>query len=159
MRLSLIPADGTTRLWTASYDKLTRSRRMLVPQIVCLTAYGRSCSSGDLPSCLRAYAESQRRVYHEDWLGHLWERPGGTSAENFIARGWEECLARLVEKSLLIGTIHYRLLVLAAGKWTNPDAGNGSTLSRGAMVFSKHTTSALGYATTVQLGVCGNTAL
>jgi ADP-ribosylglycohydrolase len=51
--------------------------------------------SGELPSRLRAYAESQRRVYHTDWLGRLWERPGSTSAEDFIARGWEECLGVL----------------------------------------------------------------
>jgi ADP-ribosylglycohydrolase len=50
---------------------------------------------GELPSWLRAYAESQRQVYHEDWLGRLWERPGATSAEDFIARGWQECLTVL----------------------------------------------------------------
>jgi len=48
-----------------------------------------------LPGRLRAYAESQRSVYHADWLGPLWERPGISSPEEFIAHGWDECLAVL----------------------------------------------------------------
>ena len=52
----------------------------------------------ELPSLtelLRDYAMSQRAVYHADWLGELWQRPGVVSAEEFIARGWEECLCVL----------------------------------------------------------------
>jgi hypothetical protein len=49
----------------------------------------------DLPRWLRGYAESQREIYHGDWLGPLWQRPGSTTPEAFIARGWEECLAAL----------------------------------------------------------------
>lgn len=49
----------------------------------------------DLPGWLYQYAESQREVYHADWLGPLWEQPGATTPEEFIARGWEECLAVL----------------------------------------------------------------
>ena len=52
----------------------------------------------ELPSLtevLRGYAMSQRAVYHADWLGELWQRPGVESAEEFIARGWEECLCVL----------------------------------------------------------------
>ncbi len=41
---------------------------------------------------LRAYAVSQRHVYHADWLGPLWQRTGVNSPEEFIARGWDECL-------------------------------------------------------------------
>jgi ADP-ribosylglycohydrolase len=44
---------------------------------------------------LRAYALSQRHVYHADWLGPLWQRTGVKSPEEFIARGWDECLAVL----------------------------------------------------------------
>ncbi len=40
---------------------------------------------------IRDYAVSQRTVYHVDWLGELWQRPGVESPEEFIARGWEEC--------------------------------------------------------------------
>lgn len=48
-----------------------------------------------LPSQLRTRALSQRTVYRSDWLGTLWERPGMTSPSEFIARGWDECLAVL----------------------------------------------------------------
>jgi ADP-ribosylglycohydrolase len=44
---------------------------------------------------IRDYAVSQRAVYHADWLGELWQRPGVESPEDFIARGWEECLGVL----------------------------------------------------------------
>lgn len=40
---------------------------------------------------LEEYAAAQRSVYHADWLGSLWERPGIHSPEGFIARGWDEC--------------------------------------------------------------------
>ena len=48
-----------------------------------------------LPGRLRAYAETQREVYHAGWLGPLWRQPGAESPEQFIARGWDECLAVL----------------------------------------------------------------
>jgi ADP-ribosylglycohydrolase len=50
---------------------------------------------GDLPTMLRDYAISQRTVYHADWLGDLWQRPMIDSPEQFIARGWDECLGIL----------------------------------------------------------------
>ena len=49
----------------------------------------------DLPPRLRAYAAAQRHVYHADWLGPLWQRPAVGSPEEFIARGWDECLTAL----------------------------------------------------------------
>ena len=48
-----------------------------------------------LPVRLRAYAESQHAVYHEDWLGPLWQRPGLSSPAAFMRRGWDECIAAL----------------------------------------------------------------
>ncbi|HJQ32477.1 MAG TPA: ADP-ribosylglycohydrolase family protein [Pyrinomonadaceae bacterium] len=48
-----------------------------------------------LVEVLRDYVLSQRTVYHVDWLGELWQRPGVESPEAFIARGWEECLSVL----------------------------------------------------------------
>ncbi len=50
---------------------------------------------GKLPKTLREYALSQREVYHDDWLGTLWQRPLVDSPEQFIARGWDECLGSL----------------------------------------------------------------
>jgi len=53
-------------------------------------------SPGGLPDRLLDYARSQQNVYHEDWLGDLWQRPGVTSPEVFIQRGWDECIDVLI---------------------------------------------------------------
>lgn len=45
-----------------------------------------------LPAALRDRCREQRAVYHERWLGTLWQRPGMDAPETFIARGWDECL-------------------------------------------------------------------
>ncbi|MFJ6845833.1 ADP-ribosylglycohydrolase family protein [Streptomyces griseoluteus] len=44
---------------------------------------------------LRSYALDNRTRYHHLWLGDLWRRAGDASPEEFIARGWDECLAAL----------------------------------------------------------------
>lgn len=44
---------------------------------------------------LQTYAHGERLKYHEAWLGPLWRRPGATTPEDFIARGWDECLGAL----------------------------------------------------------------
>jgi ADP-ribosylglycohydrolase len=49
-------------------------------------------NTAGLVARLRRYAETQRFVYHEEWLGTLWERPAIDSPEEFISRGWDECL-------------------------------------------------------------------
>jgi ADP-ribosylglycohydrolase len=49
----------------------------------------------DLPAALRERCHAQRSVYHGDWLGELWQRPGIESPQQFIARGWDECVAVL----------------------------------------------------------------
>jgi ADP-ribosylglycohydrolase len=46
----------------------------------------------DVPALLRERCRSQRGVYRDDWLGDLWERPGATTPDEFIDRGWAECL-------------------------------------------------------------------
>ena len=48
-----------------------------------------------LPRRLCAYARSQCTVYHTDWLGTLWEGLLTATPEEFIARGWDECLGIL----------------------------------------------------------------
>lgn len=46
-----------------------------------------------LPQRVRQYAESQRTIYHVDWLEDLWYRvPIMASGEMYIAYGWDECL-------------------------------------------------------------------
>jgi ADP-ribosylglycohydrolase len=52
-------------------------------------------SPAGLPAALRERANAQRTTYHERWLGDLWQRPGVTAPEDFIARGWDECLGVL----------------------------------------------------------------
>ena len=49
----------------------------------------------ELTQRLRDYCESQRTVYHADWLGNLWRRPDVDSPQEFIACGWDDCLAML----------------------------------------------------------------
>jgi len=49
----------------------------------------------DLPQALRDYALSQRNVYHDAWLGEIWENRTFSSPQDFIAAGWDECLASL----------------------------------------------------------------
>lgn len=49
---------------------------------------------------LRAYADEQREVYHEAWLGDLWEHTHESGPESYIERGWGEvdaALARVEE--------------------------------------------------------------
>lgn len=65
-----------------------------------LTAQAISCllqgiSPQDLPTTLLNYAHSQRTTYHHDWLSGLWELTPERTPENFIARGWDECLTAL----------------------------------------------------------------
>ncbi|MCL8012224.1 ADP-ribosylglycohydrolase family protein [Streptomyces sp. AS02] len=48
-----------------------------------------------LVGLLRSYAYENRTRYHERWLGDLWTRSQDPTAEHFIARGWDECLAIL----------------------------------------------------------------
>jgi ADP-ribosylglycohydrolase len=73
-------------------------------------------ASSDLVGALRQRCFEQRRVYHERWLGDLWQLPGATTAEDFIARGWDECAAALDRvRSALDGGRHDGDLCLATG--------------------------------------------
>ncbi|MBV7695253.1 ADP-ribosylglycohydrolase family protein [Streptomyces sp. TRM70350] len=45
-----------------------------------------------LVGLLRSYAYDNRNRYHERWLGDLWTRAEDATPEQFIARGWDECL-------------------------------------------------------------------
>jgi ADP-ribosylglycohydrolase len=50
---------------------------------------------GELVGLLRSYALVNRGQYHERWLGDLWTRSQDPTPGQFIARGWDECLAVL----------------------------------------------------------------
>ena len=60
-----------------------------------------------LVKVIRDYAVSQRTVYHADWLGELWQRPGVESPEEFIARGWGECLGVLDRLEVALSSPDY----------------------------------------------------
>ncbi|MFG1895453.1 ADP-ribosylglycohydrolase family protein [Micromonospora zamorensis] len=49
----------------------------------------------ELPALLTERALAQRLVYREQWLGDLWQRADSRSPQEFIAHGWDECLAVL----------------------------------------------------------------
>ena len=65
-----------------------------------LTAYAvfwlrAGLAPASLLAALRERCAEQRKVYHGDWLGALWQRPAAASPEEFIGRGWDECAAAL----------------------------------------------------------------
>lgn len=65
-----------------------------------LTAYAvwwlrEGIDPADLPGALRDRCHARRFHYDEGWLTDLWERPAVRSPAEFIARGWDECLAAL----------------------------------------------------------------
>ncbi|AGZ38420.1 ADP-ribosylglycohydrolase family protein [Actinoplanes friuliensis] len=65
-----------------------------------LTAFGvRWLADGlapqDLLARLRDHCADQRKVYHHEWLGDLWQRPTIETPEEFISRGWDESAAAL----------------------------------------------------------------
>ncbi len=49
----------------------------------------------EVPGLLRQRCHDQRTNYRHEWLGPLWQRPGMDDPGQFIARGWDECLAVL----------------------------------------------------------------
>lgn len=54
------------------------------------------CAAADLVPRLLEYGQSQRRVYHEAWLGAYWSTTHDQSPELFMERGWQECLDALM---------------------------------------------------------------
>ncbi|MBC9728739.1 ADP-ribosylglycohydrolase family protein [Streptomyces sp. TRM68367] len=54
---------------------------------------------------LRSHAYENRSHYHHRWLGDLWTRAQDATPEEFIARGWDECLAILGRLQEAVGTV------------------------------------------------------
>lgn len=65
----------------------------LTARAVLLLAQG--AEPAGLVGQLRSYALENRTRYHERWLGDLWTYADDATPGDFIARGWEECLAVL----------------------------------------------------------------
>jgi ADP-ribosylglycohydrolase len=78
----------------------------------------------DLTDRLRDYALSQRFMYHERWLGELWRRPNVASPQDFIARGWDECLAAIdrVDSALAAETRIDDVSAFAGEGWVAEEA-------------------------------------
>lgn len=96
----LLSTDDTTRAGIAQFQAALTHGHPTALAASDLTAYAvtkliQDENPATLPAHLRDYAERERRIYHEDWLGSLWERPGATSPEAFIERGWNDCLGVL----------------------------------------------------------------
>jgi ADP-ribosylglycohydrolase len=49
----------------------------------------------DLLSALFAHAREQMHVYHQVYLGQIWDRPPFDSPQVFISTGWQECIDQL----------------------------------------------------------------
>ncbi|MFJ1652806.1 ADP-ribosylglycohydrolase family protein [Streptomyces sp. NPDC088337] len=58
-----------------------------------------------LVGLLRSYAEDNRTRYHHTWLGDLWTRSQDPTPEQFIARGWDECLEILGQLQEAVRTV------------------------------------------------------
>lgn len=98
--VGLLPLDETNRAAIAQFQAaLTHGHpTALAASDLTAIAIADLAKGGDpqgLPSRLCTYALSQRSVYHENWLGSLWKRPDINTPEEFISRGWDECLAVL----------------------------------------------------------------
>lgn len=93
----LLNTNDTTRAGIAQFQAALTHGHPTALAASDLTAYAiteliQDGNLATLPARLRDYARRERRIYHADWLGSLWERPGATSPETFIERGWNECL-------------------------------------------------------------------
>ncbi|ALF56342.1 crystallin [Nostoc piscinale CENA21] len=98
--VGLLPTDDTTRAAVAQFQAaLTHGHpTALAASDLTAAAITYFVKGGEPQECsayLRNYALSQRSVYHADWLGDLWQRPGINTPTEFISRGWDECLAVL----------------------------------------------------------------
>jgi ADP-ribosylglycohydrolase len=98
--VGLLPTDDTTRAAIAQFQAaLTHGHpTALTASDLTAAAITYLVKGGEpqkLPTQLRNYVLSQRLVYHGDWLGSLWQRPGIDTPEEFISLGWDECLAVL----------------------------------------------------------------
>ncbi|MBW4565739.1 MAG: ADP-ribosylglycohydrolase family protein [Mojavia pulchra JT2-VF2] len=98
--VGLLPLDETNRAAIAQFQAAVTHGHptALAASDLTAAAIADLARGGDpqgLPNRLRNYALSQRLVYHSNWLGSLWQSPHINTPEEFISRGWDECLAVL----------------------------------------------------------------
>lgn len=99
--VGLLPIDATERAAIAQFQAALTHGHPTALAASDLTAFviADQFAGGDvdyLAARVRDYAESQRTVYHADWLSTLWERPRVMATpQEYIAHGWGECIAVL----------------------------------------------------------------
>jgi ADP-ribosylglycohydrolase len=59
--------------------------------VFCIQRLAAGATVKELLDQIGDYIESQQKVYHEKWLGNLWQRPMLSGSEQYIKRGWYEC--------------------------------------------------------------------
>ena len=98
MPVALLAVDDATRAKIAQFQAALTHGHPTGLAAADLTAFimaqlGEGLEPAKLLSVARDYAIAQREVYHEDWLGDMWRYTHTVpSPEEFIARGWDECL-------------------------------------------------------------------
>lgn len=101
MPVGLLKVDPVTRAGIAQLQAAITHGHPTALAAADLTAFvvadlGNGGTPDSLPERVRRYAESQREVYHMDWLGALWERVYMLpTAQAYMAHGWDECLGIL----------------------------------------------------------------
>jgi ADP-ribosylglycohydrolase len=98
--VGLLDADAATRAGVAQFQAALTHGHPTALAASDLTAFAiaelaAGAEPARLSTRLREYARSQEGVYHEAWLGPLWQQPGVESPGAFIGRGWSECVAVL----------------------------------------------------------------
>lgn len=101
MPVGLLNVDQTTRAAIAQFQAAFTHGHPTGLAAADLTAFViADLANGGKPQGLaervRQYAESQREIYHTEWLDELWKRAMVMrSAAAYIAHGWYECLGIL----------------------------------------------------------------
>jgi ADP-ribosylglycohydrolase len=109
--VGLLPDDANTRAALAQFQAALTHAHPTGLAAADLTAWviHDLLHNGDvdsLPQRVREYAESQHKVYHKDWLGGLYRRAYMFStAESYIAHGWDECLNKLTKLDEAVKTM------------------------------------------------------
>jgi ADP-ribosylglycohydrolase len=100
----------------------------------------------DVPRLLRERCAEQRCEYRDEWLGDLWERPGATTPDDFIARGWDECRAALdrLDAALMLADRRADPCAITGAGWVAEEALATALLV--ALLFEDEPVAALGRA-------------
>jgi ADP-ribosylglycohydrolase len=101
MPVGLLKVDAATRAGIAQLQAAITHGHPTGLAASDLTAFviadlGNGGKADGLAERVRQYAESQRTIYHAEWLGDLWQRAFMMpTAQAYIEHGWSECLGVL----------------------------------------------------------------